>query len=51
MNINYDKSEFESVSQVAVDDEKIKAIWKQQHALKPFITLVILKPMMNLKRN
>jgi len=34
---NYDKSEFESVSQVAVDDEKIKAIWKQQHALKPFI--------------
>ena len=34
---NYDKSEFESVSQVAVDDEKIKAIWKQQHALKPFV--------------
>ena len=36
---NYDKSEFESVSQVAVDDEKIKAIWKQQHALKPFVDL------------
>jgi len=34
---NYDKSEFESVSQVAVDDEKIKGIWKQQHALKPFV--------------
>ena len=34
---NYDKSEFESVSQVAVDDEKIKAVWKQQHALKPFV--------------
>ena len=34
---NYDKSEFESVSQIAVDDEKIKAIWKQQHALKPFV--------------
>jgi len=36
---NYDKSEFESVSQAAVDDEKIKAIWKQQHPLKPFVDL------------
>jgi hypothetical protein len=34
---NYDKSEFEAVSPVAEDDEKIKAIWKQQHALKPFL--------------
>jgi hypothetical protein len=34
---NYDKSEFEGVSPVAADDEKIKAIWKQQHALKPFL--------------
>jgi hypothetical protein len=34
---NYDKSEFEAVSPVAADDEKIKAIWKSQHALKPFL--------------
>jgi hypothetical protein len=34
---NYDKSEFEAVSPLAEDDEKIKAIWKQQHALKPFL--------------
>src|SRR6056300_855574 len=34
---NYDKSEFEGVSPVAEDDDKIKAIWKQQHALKPFL--------------
>ena len=33
---NYDKSEFEAVAPVAEDDEKIKAIWKTQHALKPF---------------
>ena len=36
---NYDKSEFEGVSQVAVDDEKIKAVWKLQHPLKPFVDL------------
>jgi hypothetical protein len=34
---NYDKSEFEAVSPVAEDDEKIKSIWKQQHPLKPFL--------------
>ena len=34
---NYDKSEFEAVGPVAEDDEKIKSIWKQQHALKPFL--------------
>ena len=34
---NYDKSEFEAVAPVAEDDEKIKAIWKTQHALKPFL--------------
>ena len=34
---NYDKSEFEAVAPVAEDDEKIKSIWKQQHALKPFL--------------
>tara|TARA_A100001011_G_scaffold377547_1_gene441321 strand:- start:3136 stop:4029 length:894 start_codon:yes stop_codon:yes gene_type:complete len=34
---NYDKSEFESVSQVAEDDNSIKAIWAKQYALKPFV--------------
>ena len=34
---NYDKSEFESVSPIAADDEAIKAIWTTQHALKPFV--------------
>ena len=34
---NYDKSEFEPVSQIAESDEKIKEIWKSQHALKPFL--------------
>jgi hypothetical protein len=34
---NYDKSEFEAVSPLAEDDEKIKSTWKQQHALKPFL--------------
>jgi hypothetical protein len=34
---NYDKSEFEAVSPIAEDDKKIKSIWKQQHALKPFL--------------
>jgi hypothetical protein len=34
---NYDKSEFEAVSPLAKDDEKIKSTWKQQHALKPFL--------------
>jgi len=34
---NYDKSEFESVSQVAEDDASIKAIWAKQYPLKPFV--------------
>ena len=34
---NYDKSEFESVSAIADNDEKIKTIWSTQHALKPFL--------------
>jgi len=34
---NYDKSEFEAVTQVADSDEKIKELWKKQHALKPFL--------------
>ena len=34
---NYDKSEFEAVSAVAEDDAKIKSIWGQQYALKPFL--------------
>jgi hypothetical protein len=34
---NYDKSEFEGVTQVTDSDEKIKEIWSKQHALKPFL--------------
>jgi hypothetical protein len=34
---NYDKSEFESVSQIKEGDDQIKAIWEKQHALKPFV--------------
>lgn len=34
---NYDKSEFESSSQVASSDEDIEAIWKRQHSLKEFL--------------
>ena len=34
---NYDKSEFESVSSLADNDEKIKSVWSTQHALKPFL--------------
>ena len=34
---NYDKSEFEGVSQIKESDGDIKAIWEKQHALKPFV--------------
>ena len=34
---NYDKSEFEAVSQVAESDDKIKAIWDIQYPLKEFV--------------
>jgi hypothetical protein len=34
---NYDKSEFEGVSQVKDSDDEIKAIWERQHPLKPFV--------------
>jgi len=34
---NYDKSEFDSVSQIAESDEDIKAIWSKQHKLQPFL--------------
>jgi hypothetical protein len=34
---NYDKSEFEAVTQVAESDDKIKEIWSKQYALKPFL--------------
>ena len=34
---NYDKSEFEAVSQVAESDDKIKEIWSKQYPLKPFL--------------
>ena len=47
---NYDKSEFEGVSAIAENDDKIKSIWSTQHALKPFLA-IILRPMTNSKRN
>src|SRR5210317_2408553 len=34
---NYDKSEFESVSQIKEGDDEIKAVWSKQYALKPFL--------------
>ena len=49
---NYDKSEFEGVSQIKENDDQIKSIWSSQRALKPFLAnSIILKPMMNSKRN
>ena len=34
---NYDKSEFEGVSQLKQADDQIKAIWEKQYPLKPFV--------------
>ena len=34
---NYDKSEFEGVSQVKESDDDIKAIWSKQYPLLPFV--------------
>src|SRR5210317_799971 len=34
---NYDKSEFESLSQIKESDDQIKAIWERQHSLKQFV--------------
>jgi len=34
---NYDKSEFEGVSQIKESDEDIKTLWSSQHPLKPFL--------------
>ena len=34
---NYDKSEFEGVSQVKESDDDIKAIWEKQYPLKAFV--------------
>ena len=48
---NYDKSEFEGVSQIKESDDEIKTLWSSQHPLKPFLHPIILKPMTNSKRN
>jgi len=34
---NYDKSEFEGVSQIKESDDDIKAIWSKQYPLMPFV--------------
>ena len=34
---NYDKSEFESPSPLNEDDDKLEAIWKQEHSLQDLV--------------
>ena len=34
---NYDKSEFDSPTQIKDNDEAIEQIWEKQYALKPFL--------------
>ena len=34
---NYDKSEFDSITPVDGDDEKLEAIWKKEYSLKEFL--------------
>jgi hypothetical protein len=34
---NYDKSEFDSITPVDSDDEKLEAIWKKEYSLKEFL--------------
>ncbi len=34
---NYDKSEFDSPTAIADNDESIEEIWNKQYALKPFL--------------
>ena len=34
---NYDKSEFEDASPLMNDDDELESIWKQEHALQPFL--------------
>lgn len=48
---NYDKSEFDSVTPLfGGDDTKIEKIWKQQHALKPFVAAESFKTYDELKK-
>jgi len=46
---NYDKSEFEGVSQIKESDEDIKAIWSKQYPLQPFLAADNFKPYDELK--
>ena len=47
---NYDKSEFESPSPIANDDDKIEKIWSQQHSLIQFLDEKYFKSYDELKR-
>lgn len=47
---NYDKSEFDSPSPVANDDDKIEQIWNQQHSLTQFLDEKYFKNYDELKR-
>ena len=47
---NYDKSEFDSVSALAEDDESIEAVWNSQHSLQAFLAPENFKSYDELKR-
>jgi hypothetical protein len=47
---NYDKSEFEPVSQIKPTDEEIEAIWNQQHSLVDFLDARHFKSYEDLKK-
>jgi len=46
---NYDKSEFDSITPVDGDDEKLEAIWKKEYSLKEFLDPKQFKPYDTLK--
>jgi len=46
---NYDKSEFDSVSPVDGDDDKLEALWKKEYSLKEFLDPKQFKPYDTLK--
>tara|TARA_E500000305_G_C3982173_1_gene217487 strand:- start:200 stop:1114 length:915 start_codon:yes stop_codon:yes gene_type:complete len=48
---NYDKSEFESITELFEgDDDKIEAVWKAEHALQQFVDPSNFKPYEELKK-
>lgn len=47
---NYDKSEFDSPSEIADSDEEIEAIWKKEHSLAAFLDAKNFKTYVELKK-